>query len=231
MLEILRDHWVSLLIGEYPRGPLGGLALTFVMAATSLALTFPSAVLMALARLSHYRVINYPAAGFVYVVRGMPLLMLIFWVYFFLPKILPFPISSFWSVVMSIVVFQTAYLAEVIRAAIEALPEGQTDAARALGLRYAPLMLKVILPQALYNAIPGILNQLTAIIKETSLGYILAVAEVTYTAGQINALLLTKPFQIFALLALIYFAFCGSLTQAAKMLEARIGKSRSPVPV
>src|SRR5690606_15557223 len=96
MLEIVQDYWVYLLIGEFPHGPLGGLAMTLVIAALSLALTFPSAVLMALARISPFRVISYPATAFVYVVRGMPLLMLIFWVYFFLPIAVGFPISAFW---------------------------------------------------------------------------------------------------------------------------------------
>ncbi|MGH7005115.1 MAG: ABC transporter permease subunit, partial [Alphaproteobacteria bacterium] len=109
------------------------------------------------------------------------------------------------------------------------LPKGQTEAARSLGLRYGPMMLKVILPQALYNAMPGILNQLTAIIKETSLGYLLAVSEITYTAGQINSLLLTKPFQIFAILAVVYFVLCYSLTSLARVLEHRIGSGRNPV--
>ncbi|MGH6861135.1 MAG: ABC transporter permease subunit, partial [Phyllobacterium sp.] len=110
MVEIVSQYWLFLLVGDYPKGPLGGLAMTLIIAGLSLALTFPSAVLMALARTSRFRLFSYPAAAFVYVVRGMPLLMLIFWVYFFLPIVLGFPLSGFTSVVMSIVIFQTAYL-------------------------------------------------------------------------------------------------------------------------
>ncbi len=157
----------------------------------------------------------------------MPLLMLLFWVYFFLPIVLGFSISAFWSLIASIVVFQTAYLSEVIRAAIQALPKGQTEAAKALGMGYMPTMLKVILPQALYNAIPGMLNQLTAIIKETSLGYILTVSELTYAAGQINSLLLTMPMQVYALLATTYFVLCFGLTRTTGFLEARITNRRT----
>ncbi len=134
MIGIIRDYWLVFLVGSYPNGPLGGLAMTLIIALLSLALTFPSALIMALARISPYRVIRYPATGFVYVVRGMPLLMLLFWVYFFLPIVLGFSISAFWSLIASIVVFQTAYLSEVIRAAIQALPKGQTEAAKALGM-------------------------------------------------------------------------------------------------
>lgn len=229
MLDIVRDYWLYFLIGDYPNGPIGGLAMTLVIALLSLALTFPLAVVMALARISPFAWIRYLAAGFVYVVRGMPLLMLLFWVYFFLPIVLGFPLSGFWSIVISIVVFQTAYLAEVIRAAIEALPKGQMEASRSLGMRYWSMMGRIILPQALFNAVPGILNQLTAIIKETSLGYILAVNEITYVASTINGLLITRAIEVFAILAGTYFVLCFGLTQAAGALERRISRKRAQV--
>lgn len=229
MLDIVRDYWLYFLIGDYPKGPLGGLAMTLVIALLSLALTFPLAVLMALARISPLAWIRHLAAGFVYVVRGMPLLMLLFWVYFFLPILLGFPLSGFWSIVISIVVFQTAYLAEVIRAAIEALPKGQMEASRSLGMRYWSMMGRIILPQALFNAVPGILNQLTAIIKETSLGYILAVNEVTYVASTINGLLITRAVEVFAILAGTYFVLCFGLTEVAGLLERRISRKRAQV--
>lgn len=229
MLDLIQNYWLYFLIGDYPRGPIGGLAMTMIIALLSLAITFPLAVLMALARISPLRWISWPAAGFVYLIRGMPLLMLLFWVYFFLPILLGFPLSGFWSIVISIVVFQTAYLAEVIRAAIEALPKGQGEAALSLGMRYRTVMGRIILPQALFNAIPGILNQLTAIIKETSLGYILAVNEITYVAGTINGLLITRAVEIFAILAATYFVLCFSLTQLATLLERRVVRKRVEV--
>jgi polar amino acid transport system permease protein len=226
MLDIIQQYWLYLLIGEYPHGPLGGLAMTLIIAAVSLILTFPNAVLVALARTSNIGWLARPALCFVYIIRSLPLLMLLFWIYYFLPVVLGYPINAFWSIIIAIVVFQTAYLSEVIRAAIEALPKGQTEAARALGLRYPATMWKVILPQALYNALPGILNQLTAMIKETSLGYILALNELTYSAGQINSLLMTKPFQVFGILAIVYFALCFSLTRATHHLDVRIQRRR-----
>lgn len=229
MLDLIRDYWLYFLIGDYPKGPLGGLAMTFVIAVLSLALTFPLAVLMALARMSPFAWIRRFAAAFVYLIRGMPLLMLLFWVYFFLPILLGFPLSGFASIVISIVVFQTAYLAEVIRAAIEALPKGQMEASRSLGMRYWSMMFRIILPQALFNAVPGILNQLTAIIKETSLGYVLAVNEITYVAVTINGLLITRSIEVFAMLAGTYFVLCYSLTRIATVLERRIARRRARV--
>ncbi|WP_011578963.1 MULTISPECIES: amino acid ABC transporter permease [Chelativorans] len=222
MLDVVQQYWPYLLFGSYPNGPLGGFTMTLVIAIVSLVLTFPSAVLVALARTSEVRVLEHAAFLFVTIVRGIPLLMLIFWVYFFLPVALGTPISPFWSLILAIVVFQTAYLSEVLRAAIEALPKGQTEAALSLGLSYFPRIWKVTLPQALYNSIPGILNQFTSMIKETSLGYVLAVEELTYAANKVNNFILVKPFSVFALLALTYFAVCFTLTQLVRLLEARI---------
>jgi polar amino acid transport system permease protein len=226
IVDILEKYGLYLLIGSYPKGPLGGLAMTLIIAALCLVLTFPAAILVALARTSGIKAFAYPAIGFVYFIRAMPLLMLIFWVYFFLPMVLHFTINGFWSIILAIVAFQTAYLSEVIRAAIEALPKGQREAARALGLRYFPMTFKVILPQALYNGIPGMLNQLTSIIKDTSLGYVLSVGELTYAAGSVNNFLLVRPFEVYAILAAIYFMLCFSITQIGRTLELRIERTR-----
>lgn len=226
MWEVISQNWLYLLVGEYPKGQLGGLALTVAIAVIALTLTIPSAVLVALARTSGVRWLVRPAFAFVYIVRCIPLLMLIFWAYFGLPLLLGFPISPLVTLVAAIVIYQTAYLSEVIRGGIEAIPKGQIEAARALGLRYFPITVRVVLPQALYNVLPGMLNQLTAIIKESSLGSIISVGEVTFAAMQINAVTVTRPFQTFAVLALAYFILCFSLSKAAGRLEARIGRRR-----
>jgi polar amino acid transport system permease protein len=226
MLDILSQYGRVFLIGQYPDGPLGGLALTFLIAIVALALTFPSAVLVALARTSGIRWLAWSATGFVYLVRSIPLLMVIFWAYFLTPVILGFPTDPVVTLIAAIVIYQTAYLSEVIRGGIEGLPKGQTEAARALGLRWLPITLRVILPQALYNVMPGMLNQLTTIIKESSLGAIISVGEATFMAMRINNVLITKPFQVFVILAAAYFILCFSLSQLSGYLERRIQRSR-----
>ncbi len=227
MIDILREHWSYLLIGAYPRGPLGGLAMTVIIALLSLILVFPLAVLVALARTSGVRWLVAGCIGFVYVVRGVPLLMLIFWMYFGFPVFFGFPLPPFMTIVLAIVFYQTAYLSEVIRAGIEALPKGQVEAARSLGMRTLPVVWKIILPQALYNVSPGMLNQLTAIFKETSLGYIVAVNELSYSAYLLNNMLMTKPFQIFGIIAIVYFVLCFSLSQFARWMEQRVTRRRA----
>ena len=224
---IFRDYGLLLLVGQYPNGPLGGLALTFILAVLGLALAFPLGVLLALARVSPFKLLYWPATALVYVMRGLPLLMLIFWVYFFLPAIVGRPVSGFSTLLATLVIYEAAYLAEIVRAGIQSLPQGQMEAARAVGLTYMQAMRKVVLPQALYNMVPAMLSQFVSTIKETSLGYVISVNELTYAANQVNSALLTKPFPVFAVLAAIYFLLCFSLTQVARHLERRVARRRA----
>jgi polar amino acid transport system permease protein len=227
ILSILRDNWTLLLIGQYPHGPLGGLAITVMLSIFGLALAFPLSVAIALARVSPFAWLRRPASVLVYVVRGVPLIMFIFWVYFFVPLLIGRTVSGFTTMLVTLVVYQAAYLAEIVRAGIEGLPKGQTEAARAVGLSYLQTTFKVILPQALYNMVPAMISQFVSTIKETSLGYVISVNELTFAANQINSTLLTKPFEVFLVLAAIYFVLCFSLTQVARHVERRITLKRS----
>lgn len=226
IISILRDNSTLLLIGQYPHGPLGGLAITFLLSVLGLLLAFPLSVGVALARLSPFAWLRWPATILVYLVRGVPLIMFIFWVYFFVPLLIGQTVSGFTTMLVTLVIYQAAYLAEIIRAGIEGLPKGQTEAARAVGLSYMQTTFKVILPQALYNMVPAMVSQFVSTIKETSLGYVISVNELTFAGNQINSTLLTKPFEVFIILASIYFVLCFSLTQLARHLEHRISNKR-----
>jgi polar amino acid transport system permease protein len=224
---ILRDYGTLLLVGQYPNGPLGGLAITFALAVFGIALAFPLGVLLALARISPFALLRWPATALVYLVRGVPLLMFIFWMYFFVPVLIGRPVSGFATMLVTLVVYESAYLSEVVRAGIEGMQKGQMEAARAVGLTYMQATRLVILPQALYNMIPAMLGQFVSTIKETSLGYVISVNELTFAANQVNSSLLTKPFPVYLLLAIIYFILCFSLTQLARRLERRITARRA----
>lgn len=226
ILLILRDYGTLLLVGQYPNGPLGGLAVTLLLSLLGLTLAFPIGVVMALARLSPFRWLRWPAIALVYVARGVPLLMFIFWVYFFVPLLIGRTVTGFTTMVVTLVIYQAAYLSEIVRSGIEGMPKGQAEAARALGLSYIQTMRRVILPQALYNMIPALVSQFVSTIKETSLGYVISVNEVTFAAMQINSSLMTQPFQVYFILAAIYFCLCFSLTQLARFLEGRITSRR-----
>jgi polar amino acid transport system permease protein len=230
ILDILRNNAMLLLVGQFPHGPLGGLAVTFMVSLAGVILAFPLSVLMGVALVSPIRWIRIPVASLVSVMRGVPLIMAIFWVYFLVPLIIKTPISGTATMLVTLVIYQSAYIAEIVRAGIQGLPRGQMEAARACGLSYTQTMVKVILPQALYNMIPSMISQFVSTIKETSLGYVISMNELTFAATQVNNSLLTKPFQVYLILAGIYFILCFSLTQMARSVEKRIAKKRAGTP-
>jgi polar amino acid transport system permease protein len=226
-IAIVRDNWLLLLVGQYPQGPLGGLAATLLLSVLGIGLAFPVSIAVALARLSRWRLLRAPATGLVYVVRGIPLLMIIFWVYFVFPLVFHMEVSGFATMVCTLVLYEGVFLSEVVRAGIESLPRGQMDASRALGHSYLGAMRHVILPQALYNMLPSMLSQFVSTIKDTSLGYIINVPELTFAGNQLNNRLLTEPFEVFLVLALTYYVVCVMVTRIADWLEGRIATRRS----
>lgn len=227
MLDVLQEYWLILLIGQYPYGPLGGLALTLILAVCGLAASMPLALLIAIGRVSPYRVVARSCAALVQLVRGMPLLMLIFWAYFVIPKLTGYTVSGAATLVCALVIYESAYLSEVIRSGIEAIPKGQIEASRSLGVGYWKTMRKVVLPQALFNVLPSMTSQFVSTIKETSLGYVISVNELTFAANQVNNLVLTKPLQVFGILAIIYFIVCFSLSRTLYWLDLRIRYARA----
>ena len=226
MLEILQNNWLLFLVGQYPHGPIGGLTMTLFMAATALTFCFPFAIALALARLSRHRWLRGPATAIVHTVRGLPLIMFIFWTYFFSPLVIGRAVGGVETLIIALVVYEAAYLSEIIRAGIEGLPKGQFEAAAALGLGYWTTTFKIVLPQALHNMLPSMVSQFVSTIKETSLGYVISAHEVTFAASQVNNVLLTQPFEVYGILALTYFVLCFALTSLARTIERRISGGR-----
>jgi polar amino acid transport system permease protein len=228
MSELIENYWLYFLIGQYPRGPLGGLSLTVLLGLFALLLASPVGLLLGLARLSGRAWLRWPVTALIYIVRGTPLLMVVFWAYFFLPSVTGHKTDQFTTMLTALVIFNGAYLAEVVRAGVQGIPRGQMESARSLGLSHVKAMRYVILPQALRNMLPSLVNQFVTTIKETSLGYIIGLTEVSFIASQINAQVLTKPAQVYGTLAVTYFIMCFGLSRLAYLLEARLGR-RQPV--
>lgn len=226
MIELIQNYWLYFLVGQYPQGPLGGLALTVLLGAGALLLASPLGLLLGLARVSTHRVLRWPVTVWIYIVRGTPLLMVVFWAYFFLPSVTGHQTSQFTTMLAALVVFNGAYLAEVVRSGIQGIPRGQMESARSLGLSYFQAMRRVVLPQALRNALPSLVNQFVTTIKETSLGYIIGLSEVSFIASQINAQVLVMPTQVYLILGATYFVLCFGLSRVAYALEARLQRQR-----
>ena len=154
--------------------------------------------------------------------RGTPLLMVVFWAYFFLPTVTGHKTDQFSTMLVALILFDAAYLAEIVHAGLQALPRGQLQAAMSLGLTRGQALRTILLPQALRHMLPSLINQFVATIKETSLGTIIGLSELSFIANQINAQVLVKPVEIYLTLAGCYFVMCFGLTRVARRIERRL---------
>ena len=226
MLQILHDNWIYLLIGQYPAGPLGGVAMTLVLAVLGLLLSFPIGVLLAVASVSPSRLARGVSIAVITGFRGMPLLLLIFWAYFLIPALTGWSVSPFVTLLSAIVLYQSAYMAEVVRSGIKGVHRGQFEASTALGFGFPARMAQFILTQALRAIVPSLITQCVSIVKDTSLGYVISVNELTFAANQVNSTLLTRPFEVFGILVQCATLFCTYPAVAARAALARVTLAR-----
>jgi polar amino acid transport system permease protein len=152
----------------------------------------------------------------------MPLLMVIFWMYFLLPAFMGGTVSENWTVIMALTLFTSAYMSQIVKAGIEGIPAGQVEAAISTGLHPWQAMIYIVLPQGLRNMIPSFVNQFVSLIKDTSLAFIVGVSELTHVATQINNRTMIYPTEIFAFIAVVYFIICYAFTSLSRWLERRL---------
>ncbi len=205
-------------------GQLGGLALAVVLAGLGILGAFWLGLAAGLMRLSRRPWVKGIAVFYIEVIRGTPLLMLIFWFYFLAPVLVGHPLPEFHSTLIAFIVFTGAYVAEIVRAGVISLPKGQMEAARGTGLSNVQAMVYVILPQALRNMIPSFVNQFVSLTKDTSLASIIGVNELTNTATQVNNRTMNAPFEIFITIAVLYFLVCWVLTATSRRLERQLAR-------
>jgi polar amino acid transport system permease protein len=220
--SVIKNNLTYFLIGAYPHGNLGGAALTLYLAAVSCVLSFMGGLMLGLLSLSSYRAIKYSTLAVINIVRGIPLLMVIFWMYFLLPSLLGHPVPEARTVIAALTLFTAAYMAQIVRAGILGIPKGQTEAALSTGLRRWQALLYIVLPQGLRNMTPSFVNQFVSLIKDTSLAYIVGVSELTHVATQVNNRSMIYPTEIFLFIALVYFIICFAFTSLSRCLEKRL---------
>jgi polar amino acid transport system permease protein len=221
--------WTNLtyfFIGRFPHGPLGGIALTLYLAVMACVLSFVGGLVLGLMNLSPNRIVKYASLVLVNGLRGMPLLMVIFWMYFLLPAFLGHTVTESWTVIMALTLFTAAYMSQIVKAGVESIPRGQTEAAISTGLRPWQAMIYIVLPQGLRNMIPSFVNQFVSLIKDTSLAFIVGVSELTHVATQINNRTIVYPTEIFFFIAVIYFIICYAFTSLSRWLEKRLAWKR-----
>jgi general L-amino acid transport system permease protein len=210
----------------------GGLPLTVMLATLGIVFAFPLAVCVALGRRSNLPAIRSICIVYVELVRGVPLISVLFMASFLFPLFVPVGMSPdvLLRVLVGITLFAAAYLAETIRGGLQAVPKGQVEAAATLGLSYWQTQRKIVLPQALAIVVPSIVNNFIGIFKDTSLVTIVSLYELTGSlALALNSDADWHPYIIEAYLfiALIYFAFCFSMSRYSLWIEKQLSASRN----
>jgi polar amino acid transport system permease protein len=217
---VIVDNWRFLLVqGLLGIGAFGGG--TLALAVPTIVLGFVLGIGIALARLARRPWLYYPASLYVQVIRGIPLVMVVFWFWFFIPIALGVALPQYWVALVAFVVFEAAYLGEIIRAGIQSVPRGQVEAAQATGLRYATTMRHVVLPQAVRNMLPSLVTQFIILVKDTSLASIIGYMDLTKAAQTVNQREI-RPFELYLFIAVVYWLVTYSMSLGSRALERRM---------
>ena len=197
---------------------------TLRLALPAIVLGFILGTFIGLARLARSRWIHWPAGIYVEFFRGVPLVMVIFWFWFIIPTLAGKSLPEYTVALTAFVIFEAAYLAEIIRAGIQSVPRGQVEAATATGLTRAQLMGNVILPQALRNMIPALVTQFIVLLKDTSLASIIGYVDLTKAAQIVNNREI-RPFELYLFIAIIYWLCSYGMSKYARWWEQRLSRA------
>ena len=195
-----------------------GVLLTLQISAIALFFSIIIGVIMGLLRVSRNRALSFIATSYVEFVRGVPLLVLLMWIYFGLGKF--FRMGAFWAAVVGLAVFSGAFIAEIVRAGIQAVPKGQMEAARSSGMSYSQAMRLIILPQAFRKVLPPMASQFIILIKDSSLVSTISAADLTLNARNIVAYNF-RSFEIWTAVAFLYFTMTFSLSLVIRHFEKK----------
>jgi len=212
---------------------LPGLRATLTAAVLGMVLSLAFGIMFAVGRLSEHRWVRIPAGIVVEFFRAVPLLLMIFFIFYGVPFLTEAPMPAFWAVVVGLTLYNGSVLAEAFRAGIRAVPSGQSEAAYSVGMRKGQVMQYILLPQAARSMLPVIVSQLVVLVKDTALGYIVSFPELLQRG--VNDLAANKGNLVAAaiVVALIYIVINSLLTALAGWLDqrsARRGLRRAAMP-
>ncbi|HEU5177626.1 MAG TPA: amino acid ABC transporter permease [Burkholderiales bacterium] len=219
--DVIQRSWVYL----FREGMTFTLTLTFLAMVGGIFF----GTLLAMMRLSKFRLLSTIAGGYVNLMRSLPLVLVIFWFFFLVPYIYgwimregkPIPIGAFYSALITFTMFEAAYYCEIMRAGIQSIARGQVWAGYALGLNYWQTMGKIVLPQAFRNMLPVLLTQTIILFQDTSLVYVISATDFFGAAAKV-ANRDYRLVEMYTFAAVIYFIISFGLSSLVKQLQARI---------
>jgi len=212
ILGLLKDSFPSLL---------SGLGVTIEIAVISLILAVVLGIILGIFSISSSKILKGIATVYIYIVRGTPLMIQALFLFFGVGQAFGIRFDPMVAAIITLTINASAYMAEIFRGGIQAIDNGQMEAARSLGLSYSKTMRKVILPQAVKIMIPSILNQFIVTLKDTSILSVISIRELTAT-GQIIIARNYKALQMYAIVACMYFILITVLTLVSSYIERKI---------
>jgi len=197
-----------------------GLGTSLRLTAIAIALSFPLGCLIAIGRLSHRAWLSGFCAGFVNVLRSNPLILILFWFYFLMPIIIGRGINDLGSLIVTFMVFFSAYFAEIVRSGIQSVGTRQMQAGLSSGLTHAQTMRHIIMPQAIRAMLPALTTQCIIVFQGTTVAYIIGYDELLHSASM-AAERTVRPVELYLTVAVIYFLVCYAGSLVARQFEKR----------
>jgi polar amino acid transport system permease protein len=202
---------------------MSGLQMTLFISATSLIFALIGGLILALFDLSRFAVLRGFSLTLGEIIRNTPILVQLLWVYYVLPIVFNIRVSSLAGILIGLSLYMAAFISEVYRAGIQAVPKGQREAAQVLGLTPAQSFMRIVLPQAIRMTLPPLASNFVQLIKFSSLGAVISVNEITRRGMELSSSTF-RPLETFSFIAVVYFFICWPLAMAIRIWEGRLAR-------
>jgi polar amino acid transport system permease protein len=202
---------------------MSGLQMTLFISATSLIFALIGGLILALFDLSRFAVLRGFSLTLGEIIRNTPILVQLLWVYYVLPIVFNIRVSSLAGILIGLSLYMAAFISEVYRAGIQAVPKGQREAAQVLGLTPMQSFIRIVLPQAIRMTLPPLASNFVQLIKFSSLGAVISVSEITRRGMELSSSTF-RPLETFSFIAVVYFFICWPLAMAIRIWEGRLAR-------
>ncbi|MBC7800064.1 MAG: amino acid ABC transporter permease [Gemmatimonadaceae bacterium] len=202
---------------------LSGVGMTLLISAITLVIATGGGLLIAILASSRFWPARAVATGFGELIRNTPILVQLLWVYYVLPIVLDVRLDAITACVVGLSIYSSAFIAEVFRAGIQAVPPGHREAAQVLGLSPAQAFVRIVAPQAVRTVLPPLAANFVQLIKYSSLAAVISVGEVTRRGMELSSSTF-RPLEIFSFIAIVYFIICWPLSQGVRVWERRLAR-------
>jgi len=202
---------------------MSGLQMTLFISATSLIFALIGGLILALFDLSRFAVLRGFSLTLGEIIRNTPILVQLLWVYYVLPIVFNIRVSSLAGILIGLSLYMAAFISEVYRAGIQAVPKGHREAAQVLGLTPVQSFIRIVLPQAIRMTLPPLASNFVQLIKFSSLGAVISVSEITRRGMELSSSTF-RPLETFSFIAVVYFFICWPLAMAIRIWEGRLAR-------